>query len=40
MQGLWKHQQKCKPEISDEESTQSILVNDVDKEQLILMLYS
>jgi len=36
--GLWRHKKKCKTEISVEESNQSILVNDNDKEQLILML--
>ena len=34
-QGLWKHQQKCKIDTS---TNQSIPINDIDKEQLILML--
>jgi hypothetical protein len=37
-QGIWKHQQKCKGIISNEESNQTITINDIDKEQLILML--
>jgi hypothetical protein len=37
-QGLWKHQQKCKIEMSVEDTNKSVPINNVDKEQLILML--
>jgi hypothetical protein len=37
-QGLWKHQKKCTSEMSVEDSNTNIPINDVDKEQLIIML--
>ena len=36
--GLWRHKKKCKSEISVEDSNTNIPINDIDKEQLILML--